>query len=82
MDQFFKTIMGRRFFEGHIPSIARSLARIASSLEVLTEERKKRTQIRKDALLEALDIVGSSDHQCRKRAAGELAAFIDSIEEE
>lgn len=73
MDQFFKTIMGRKFFEGHIPSIARSLARIAASLEALTEEkRNKITQIRRDALLEALGIVGSSV---------ELAEFIDSLEE-
>lgn len=43
MSDFFKTIRGARFYEVHVPSIARSLERIAVSLEKLVtalEEQK------------------------------------------
>lgn len=39
MIQFFQTIMGKAFYELHVPKIARSLERIAKSLEKLSEEQ-------------------------------------------
>jgi hypothetical protein len=39
MTQFFQTIMGRRFYEGTLPSIAKSLKSIAESLEQQRQEQ-------------------------------------------
>ena len=38
---FFQTGMGRKFYEGSVPRIARALESIAQSLEALTKEQKK-----------------------------------------
>ena len=38
--QFFDTIMGRRFYQGDVPKIGKSLESIAKSLEVLAEAKK------------------------------------------
>lgn len=38
MIDFFQTVMGRRFFEGDVPRIAKALERIADALEKLAEQ--------------------------------------------
>lgn len=35
---FFQTIMGRKFYEGDVPRIAKALERIAAALEKLAEQ--------------------------------------------
>lgn len=47
MSEFFKTLMGRKFYEADVPRIARALERIADALEktggppVVTDQRVK-----------------------------------------
>ena len=36
--EFYQTIMGKRYYEATLPSIARSLERIANALEELLKE--------------------------------------------
>ena len=70
MIEFFQTVMGRRFYESQVPMLVKSLGSIAQSLEILSERQTQ--TIRREALLEALQVVGSSI---------ELAELIDSLEE-
>jgi len=37
MDEFYRTKMGRQFFDGHIPNLISVLERIANSLEILIQ---------------------------------------------
>ena len=52
MVEFFQTVMGRAFYEGTMPSIAKSLSRIANALEKANERHERQDQEargRKDA---------------------------------
>jgi hypothetical protein len=37
MDEFFRTVMGRKFIDGTMPKIAEELARLNKNLEALLE---------------------------------------------
>ena len=41
MPEFFQTIMGKRFFEGTAPNIARQLERVANALDAYSGERDR-----------------------------------------
>jgi hypothetical protein len=41
MDTFFRTMMGRQFFEGTMPSLVRELKRLNDNLEADRKERAK-----------------------------------------
>lgn len=56
--QFFQTIMGRQFFDGTVPKIARALTKLADAAEVLAkakiaEDRIKQIEIEVNALQRA-----------------------------
>jgi hypothetical protein len=70
MVEFFQTLMGRKFYDSQVPMLVRSIGSIAQSLEILSERQTQ--TIRREALLEALQVVGSSVA---------LAELIDSLEE-
>jgi len=40
MIQFFQTIMGKAFYEGHVPKIANALVKIADQLEQINKHLK------------------------------------------
>ena len=40
MSEFFKTIMGRKFYEADVPRLIKALERIANALEKKEEEDK------------------------------------------
>ena len=71
--EFFRTLMGRAFYERDVPAIRKSLGRIAESLERLAKvPAEEETRIA--ALKEALEIIGGR--------SVELAEHIDSLEKE
>jgi len=41
MNDFFRTMMGRTFFEGTVPSLVRELARLNDNLEKDREQRER-----------------------------------------
>lgn len=41
MDEFFKTTMGKRFYEGTMPQIQKELKRIADAMEKANELKEK-----------------------------------------
>lgn len=45
MTDFFRTMMGRTFFEGTLPSLVRELARLNDNLEKDREQRERSTVI-------------------------------------
>lgn len=55
MVQFFETIMGRRFFESHVPKLLRELEKLNENLSTLStptvfaEQRTELTDRREDA---------------------------------
>ena len=42
MSDFFRTQLGRKFYEGDVPRIARALTQIAGALEGLVKEQQER----------------------------------------
>lgn len=42
MDEFFRTIMGRKFIEGTVPKIATELEKLNTNLEALVLELRRR----------------------------------------
>lgn len=40
--EFFQTVMGRAFYEGTVPQLARSLAKLADGVHVIATELAKR----------------------------------------
>lgn len=39
--EFFQTIMGKRFFEGHVPRLVKALEKIAEELERANDLKEK-----------------------------------------
>jgi uncharacterized protein YukE len=44
MSDFFRTLMGQKFYEGTMPRIAKALERIADALEKIAEAENKETE--------------------------------------
>ena len=42
--QFFRTVMGQRFYEGTVPALVRELARLNTNLEKLVEHLERNGQ--------------------------------------
>jgi hypothetical protein len=68
MVQFFETIMGRRFFEGHVPKLLRELERLNNNLEASNKSLEPQPRTMRGALIIMLDrifdeeIAGHFDH--------------------
>jgi hypothetical protein len=43
--EFFQTVMGNRFFEGHVPSIVKSLQAIAVELKRANDLKERELQL-------------------------------------
>lgn len=52
--EFFQTVMGRGFYDGSVPRIARSLERIADALEKIGEIQKHDAQKTDDKLVRSI----------------------------
>lgn len=44
MDEFFKTLMGKRFFEGQVPQVVTALKDIAKELKRANDLKEKEMQ--------------------------------------
>jgi len=51
-DEFFRTMMGRKFYESDVPRVAKALERIADALE----KQGGADKVALDAIVEALDL--------------------------
>jgi len=54
MNEFFKTVMGRRFYEGTAPNIARQLERVANALEESNRIEREKMKL-KDKMTDSND---------------------------
>jgi hypothetical protein len=80
MSEFFRTVMGHKFYEADVPRAVKALERIASALEELgTLEQKKRDEAAREALKpekKCGESICCGDPDCAERENKAEARFI------
>ena len=72
-DEFFKTRMGRKFYEADVPRIATALESIASELDRLNTDRELSSDIGEKLVVEQVCLVQSPDTEITVYASARAA---------